>query len=367
MDGRLVWHGTIMSVTVEIRRASARFVDKGPGRITHHAFAFGPHYDPDHLGFGPMVCHDDHLLGSAQGFDTHRHADLEIVTWVVSGALEHRDVSGEPGEPVRVEPGTVARLSAGAGVDHAEHSHAGGPTRFVQVWLTPDHPGGDPSYDVGAVALVPNELVVVASGEVDAPVRIDSATATFLVARLDAGVTLDLPDADGVHVFVATGALTRSSMAEPLAQGDAFLIRDAAGVSVTAALPTELLVWTFQDLRDSRTGESGTTRTSRADAPDAPDADGGGLREIVGTELRLTGSGTGAGSFALHDAVGPLPDDYDYLYARLGLGRDLYEAILIWGRSWARAPGLPELQTAARVILARLDHECPAYSFDLRL
>ncbi|WP_170259279.1 pirin family protein [Nocardioides psychrotolerans] len=345
-------------MTVEIRRASARFVDKAPGRITHHAFAFGQHYDPDHLGFGPMVCHDDHLLGSSQGFDTHRHADLEIVSWMVSGALEHREPSSA--EPVRVGTGTVARLSAGAGVDHAEHSHADGPTRFVQVWLTPDHSGGDPSYDVGAVPLVPNELVVVASGEVDAPVRIDSASATFLVARLDAGVTLDLPDADGVHVFVATGALTRSSMAEPLSQGDAFLIRDAVGVSVTAALPTELLVWTFAGLRDSRTGESGSTRALEAGGPDAGDE-----REIVGTELRLTGSG--AGSFALHDAEGALPADYDYLYARLGLGRDLFEAIVIWGESWAQAPGLPELQTAARVILARLDHECSAFTFDLRL
>ncbi|WP_309649251.1 pirin family protein [Nocardioides sp.] len=348
-------------MTVEIRRASARFVDKAPGRITHHAFAFGQHYDPDHLGFGPMVCHDDHLLGSAQGFDTHRHADLEIVTWVVSGALEHRDAGGCT-DPVRVEPGTVARLSAGTGVDHAEHSHDAGPTRFVQVWLTPDNPGGTPSYDVGAVTLVPNELVVVASGEVDAPVHLDSATATFLVARLDAGVTLDLPDADGVHVFVATGALTRSSMAEPLSQGDAFLIRDAVGVSVTTALPTELLVWTFRGLRDSRTGESGSTRSlSQAIRP----ADEG-EREIVGTELRLTGSG-GVGAFALHDAEGPLPADYDYLYARLGLRRDLYEALVIWGESWAAMPGLPELQTAARVILARLDHECPAYTFDLRL
>lgn len=357
-----------MSVTVEIRRASARFVDKAPGRITHHAFAFGQHYDPDHLGFGPMVCHDDHLLGSGQGFDTHRHADLEIVTWVVSGALEHREAGGAAdggsSDPVRVEPGTVARLSAGAGVDHAEHSHDAGPTRFVQVWLTPDHPGGDPSYDVGPVTLVPNELVVVASGEVDAPVRLDSATATFRVARLDAGVTLDLPDADGVHVFVATGALTRSSMAEPLSQGDAFLIRDAVGVSVTTALPTELLVWTFTGLRDARTGESGSTRTLEAGP-----TDGGAEaaeREVVGTDLRLTGSG-GAGAFALHDAEGPLPADYDFLYARLGLGRDLFEAIVIWGESWAQAPGLPELQTAARVILARLDHECPAYTFDLRL
>src|SRR5689334_9158618 len=81
--------GTIMSVTVEIRRGSARFVEREVGRVTHHSFSFGEHYDPERLAFGPLVCHDDHLLGSGRGFDTHHHSDLEIVTWVVSGALRH--------------------------------------------------------------------------------------------------------------------------------------------------------------------------------------------------------------------------------------------------------------------------------------
>ncbi len=87
--------------------------------MTHHSFSFGEHYDPERLGFGPMVCHDDHLLGSGRGFDTHHHSDLEIVTWVVSGALRHVDSSGST---TVVEAGSVAVLSTGDGVDHSEHA-----------------------------------------------------------------------------------------------------------------------------------------------------------------------------------------------------------------------------------------------------
>ena len=71
---------------VEIRRGSTRFQEREPGRVTRHSFAFGSDYDPARLSFGPMVCHDDHLLGPGRGFETHRHSGLEIITYVVSGA-----------------------------------------------------------------------------------------------------------------------------------------------------------------------------------------------------------------------------------------------------------------------------------------
>ncbi len=93
-----------------------------------------------------MVCHDDHLLGDGRGFETHRHADLAIVTWVVSGALAHTGPDG----PVTVEAGPVAVLRTGPGVEHSEVA-AAPQTRFVQVWLAPGEPAdlpAEPSYDV---------------------------------------------------------------------------------------------------------------------------------------------------------------------------------------------------------------------------
>ncbi|KQW47737.1 hypothetical protein ASC77_15010 [Nocardioides sp. Root1257] len=219
-------------MSVEIRRGTARFLTRGEGHITRHSFSFGPHYDPDNVGFGRLVCHDDHLLGPGRGFEDHPHRDVDIVTWVLTGALQHSDSEGHTGV---VRPGEVQVLSAGSGVTHAEVAGPDGPTRFVQAWLTPDVLGVEPAYAVTPVDPVPGELTEVA--------RIGDAT--FRVARLAAGDTVTLPDEPLLHVYVASGALVRSSMAEPLSEGDAFRMRDEREHAVTAAVPTDLLVWSF--------------------------------------------------------------------------------------------------------------------------
>ena len=201
--------------------------------MTHHSFSFGGHYDAERLGFGPMVCHDDHLLGSGRGFDTHRHSDLEIVTWVVAGALRHTDSSGST---TVLDAGSVGVLSTGDGVEHSEHATESGPCRFIQMWLRPDEGESEPGYAARPVTLPTNELVAVAEPRADA---------VLLVGRLDGHGSLELPAAPLVHAFVATGALLRSSLAEPLAAGDAFLMTDEPAHTVTAGVPTDLLVWTF--------------------------------------------------------------------------------------------------------------------------
>jgi redox-sensitive bicupin YhaK (pirin superfamily) len=229
-------------VTVEIRRGTSRFVERVAGRATWHALSFGEHYDPERLRFGPMVCHDEHLLGRGQGFPSHRHEELEIVTWVLSGAVAHEDdVAAGPAAASALVPGTVGHLSAGTGVIHSEVATAP-QTRFVQVWLTPDEPGRTPAYSASPVELEPGRLC-----EVLRP----TATAVLSVARLEPGRSVTIPGAARRHVYVAAGALLRSSLAEPLGQGDAFEItgeEDAqVAIEVTAAVPTELLVWRFSN------------------------------------------------------------------------------------------------------------------------
>jgi redox-sensitive bicupin YhaK (pirin superfamily) len=215
------------------------------GRLTRHSFSFGDHYDPDNVAFGPMTCHDDHRLRSGTGFPDHPHADLEIVTWVLAGALVHTD---DHGHRATVGPGTVQVLSAGSGVVHSEVADASsGPARFVQVWLRPDEIGTSPAYATTPVTLPDGELVPVASGhDPAAAARLGTASATFWVARLPAGGTVTLPEDPLQHVFVGRGALVRSSLAQPLEEGDAFRITDQPGFELTAAVPTELLVWTFR-------------------------------------------------------------------------------------------------------------------------
>lgn len=213
----------MMPVSSEIRRGTDRFVRREPGRITRHSLAFGDSYDADNLRFGPMVCHDDHLLATGQGFDTHRHSDLVIVTYVVSGALEHTGPEGT----TRVEAGSLAVLRTGSGVEHSEVA-AAPQTRFVQVWLTDDEPPAEPSYDV------------VAGDDVE-----PLPGARLQVIRVAGGQVATLPAGTLSHVYVARGALLRSSLAEPLQEGDAYRFTDEPSHEVTAGVDTVLLAWTF--------------------------------------------------------------------------------------------------------------------------
>ena len=218
-------------MSVDIRRASARFIDRAAGRRTAHAFSFGSHFDADHVRFGPMVCHDDHLLREGEGFDDHPHSGLAIVTWVVSGAVRHTDSTGQVHTLV---PGEVGLLRAGVGVAHSEVA-AAPQTRFVQVWLTDDS-DIEPTYEVLPVAAAADGFAAVLS-----PVP----GATLWVADLSDGQTVSTPAAALTHVYVARGALLRNSLAEPLHEGDAFLFTDEPSYDLTAGCPTQLLCWTF--------------------------------------------------------------------------------------------------------------------------
>jgi quercetin 2,3-dioxygenase len=210
-------------VSVEIRRGIDRLVERDEGRRSQHSFAFGSAYDPDNLRFGPIVCHDDHLLADGRGFDTHTHSGLVIVTYVVSGAVTHAGPTATETLPA----GTLAVWRTGDGDEHSEVA-AAPQTRFVQTWLADDDPPATPSF------------AVVDGTEVEA-----LPGARLAVARLAGGETTTLPSAARVHVYVARGALLRSSLAEPLQEGDAFRFVDEPAYDVTAGVDSELLVWMF--------------------------------------------------------------------------------------------------------------------------
>lgn len=216
------------------------------GRLTSHSFSFGPHYDPANLGFGPLVCHNDDVLdpsatediGEVAGYPEHPHTELEIVTWVLEGALVHTDPSG--GRHV-VEAGRAQVLSAGTGVRHSELADPGsGRCRFVQAWLTPSAAGTDPSYVLGEAPPPSSGLVDVAGG---GGLPIGTTGARLLVARLPPGAWVALPEDPRQHVFAATGAVSLAGL--DLRAGDAVRITDEPGHVVTASAATELLVWSF--------------------------------------------------------------------------------------------------------------------------
>lgn len=218
------------TVTASIHRGNRRVGEREPGRLSRHSFSFGAAYDPENLSFGPMVCHDDHLLRNGEGFDTHRHRDIDIVTWVVSGALRHRDGTGAEHT---VPADSVALLRTGDGVEHSEVA-AAPQTRFVQVWLSSEY-AGEPTYSVTGLEPSPGAPAV----------GVELPGATFSVVRMAAGETVTLPAEPRLHGYVARGALLRFSLAEPLAEGDAFRFTDEPEHPVTAGVPTDLLLWSF--------------------------------------------------------------------------------------------------------------------------
>jgi redox-sensitive bicupin YhaK (pirin superfamily) len=233
-------------LTIDLRRAADRLESRADGVVSRHSFAFGPHYDPINTRFGALVTHNDDLLAVGAGFPEHPHRDLEIVTWVVSGALEHADSFG--GSAI-VHPGMVGRLStglsAGGAVRHTERNASAGETRYIQMWVMPDA-DGPASYETADVsaAIESGDFVTVASGSRPAPVGI-RCDATLFVARVPAGASAAIPAAALLHVFVARGGITLSVDAEhvQLLSGDAARLTEAGQVRVEATDATEVLVW----------------------------------------------------------------------------------------------------------------------------
>jgi quercetin 2,3-dioxygenase len=231
-------------VAIDFRLAADRFETRTDWLVSQHSFSFGPHYDPANTRLGALVSHNDDVLSPGHGFPDHAHRDLEIVTWVIEGALAHTDSAGGSGV---VTPGIVGRLSTGAGVRHVEANPSAAPVRYLQMWVLPDA-DGPPSYVTADVSptLGGGGFVAVAGG-VGAAVSIRCAGARFSVARLRAGRSEPLPSASLLHVFVARGAVllagdpTGESVV--LGDGDAARVTDGLDLHVEAAQDAEVLVW----------------------------------------------------------------------------------------------------------------------------
>lgn len=193
---------------------------------TCHSFSFAEYYDPQNQNWGALRVLNDDIVAPGEGFPTHPHRDMEIVTYVLEGQLEHRDSMGSHGI---VGPGGAQFMSAGTGVRHSEFNHSSTkPLHFLQMWVLPGMQGAKPAY--GQVEFAPadrlNRWLTVASGRasVDAPVRL-TQDAAFSVTEMQGNSphlrhTFD-PGRLG-FLFVASGAVR----AEGLDEADAVIAKD---------------------------------------------------------------------------------------------------------------------------------------------
>jgi len=229
-------------MTIEVRRADSRFHTRIDWLDSWHSFSFGEHFDPANVGHGLLIVSNDDRVAPGGGFGTHGHRDMEIVTWVLDGELEHRDSTGTQGV---IYPGLAQRMSAGSGIRHSEINHSQTePVHFVQMWVVPDTAGIEPGYEQSDVSeqLANGGLVAVASGRGDeGAVRIHQRGAVMWVARMGAQEHVSLPDAAFVHLFVARGSVTLDG--HDLTAGDAARLTDAGPLPVVADEVTEIIVW----------------------------------------------------------------------------------------------------------------------------
>jgi redox-sensitive bicupin YhaK (pirin superfamily) len=232
----------MQTATMDVRPAADRDRTRFDWLDSHHSFSFGHHYDPDNLGHGLLIVSNDDVVAPGGGFGTHPHRDMEIVTWVLSGELEHRDSAGHDGV---IYPGLAQRMSAGTGIMHSEMNHSGTePVHFVQMWVLPDRPGVTPGYEQLDVndRLSQGGLVAVASGRGhEGAIAIHQAGAVMWVGRLDEGETVAMPDAPFVHLFAARGGVEVAG--RPLSAGDAVRLTDAGPLTATATEEAEVIVW----------------------------------------------------------------------------------------------------------------------------
>jgi redox-sensitive bicupin YhaK (pirin superfamily) len=230
--------------TIDVRRADQRPHTRIGWLDSHHSFSFGHHYDPANVGHGLLLVSNDDRVAGGSGFDTHPHRDMEIVTWVLSGRLEHKDSEGNRGE---LYPGLAQRMSAGTGIWHSEMNPSStDEVHFIQMWVPPDTERIDPGYqqmDINA-ELDKGGLQPIASGKGhDSAISIRQRDAVLWGGRLRADETVTVPDDRHVHLFVAVGEADLEG-AGRLLEGDAVRLTGAGSPRLTAGPEgAEVLIW----------------------------------------------------------------------------------------------------------------------------
>lgn len=230
----------------QVRRSEERGHAKHGWLESYHSFSFADYYDPNHMGFGPLLVINEDIVAPQTGFGTHGHRNMEILTYMLSGELSHRDSLGGGST---IKPGQIQRMSAGTGIRHSEmNQHPEKPAHLLQIWIQPAVQGVQPGYqdhDLD-VASITGQLGLIATGD-EAQARLKNIAFIHQDAHLFAGrlhqqsvhQTLD-PQRKG-YLHVAKGQVKVGDM--QLQAGDALLFADEQAIRMDVQDTAEILLF----------------------------------------------------------------------------------------------------------------------------
>jgi redox-sensitive bicupin YhaK (pirin superfamily) len=227
----------------QIRKSNERGRAEHGWLSSRHTFSFAEYRDPRHMGFGPLRVINEDRVAPGQGFGTHGHQDMEILSYVLAGALEHKDSMGN-GSVLR--PGDVQRMSAGTGVRHSEFNHSPDtPVHFLQIWIFPDRNGLPPSYEERHfdAASKRGQLRLVGSPDGRDGSVVIHQDAYLYASLLDGEERVEHHPQPGRRVYVQVARGTVEVNGERLSAGDALSATEAAQVVLEHGTDAEVLLF----------------------------------------------------------------------------------------------------------------------------
>jgi redox-sensitive bicupin YhaK (pirin superfamily) len=177
--------------------------DRGRTQIdwldSYHSFSFGDYFDPGNMGFGPLRVINEDVVAPGGGFGTHPHKDMEIITYVIDGALQHRDSLGTGSV---IKPGEIQKMSAGSGILHSEfNASKEKPVHLLQIWIVPDKRSIEPKYEQEKFELKPGELTLLGSSDGNAPITIHQNVKLYALSA-ERGTTVTHTAAPKANVWL---------------------------------------------------------------------------------------------------------------------------------------------------------------------
>jgi redox-sensitive bicupin YhaK (pirin superfamily) len=231
------------TATLDVRKADERGRTAISWLNSYHAFSFGQYYDPRNTHFGPLRVLNDDVIKGGGGFGSHGHDNMEIVTYMLEGELEHKDSMAHTEV---IHTGEVQRMTAGTGIIHSEYNHSATvPVHLLQIWFLPDAYNLEPSYEQKRFSLDQrrNVLLPVASKDKSLGGVFINQDATMFISHLDAGRELTQPVSDGrgLYLYMISGEV--SANGESASTGDAVKASGLDRLTIKANQDTEFVLF----------------------------------------------------------------------------------------------------------------------------